>query len=591
MNLLFFFALLAAEPKLIPLPVSYDPGQGALVIRQGIDVTGDARVARRLARGWGVPLQADAPIRISVRITAGAGEAYSLTVAQDGVRIDAETSVGALHAAETLLQLSEREGEVWRIPACRITDRPRYGWRGLLLDVSRHFFPIADLERTIDGMAAVKLNVLHLHLIDDQAFRFESRRYPQLNRFGPYYRQEELRALVRYAEERGVRVVPEIDVPCHATAIVAALPELGSGPALEKPETRFGVFDACLDPSREEVYRFLAALFGEVASVFPDAFVHVGGDEGNGKQWAANARIAAFAKERGFGTQHDLQNYFLTRVETILRGHGRRMIAWDEALHPKLPPAVLLQAWRGPTAVAATTGAGRETLVSAGFYLDWNLPAAHAYLRDPAGHREPPDKLERFFARQEPQRKGAIEARRILGGEACLWAEMVTPRNLDLRLWPRLGAIAERLWSPAEVRDLDSLHARLSWLESYLPRVGPQPKESYRRELARLGISQSLADLLEPATFADRILLNRYDTASPMDQLADIVRPDSAAAREFNATPSRTALEAIPRPRDPEALRFWQQIQDALAGRALPVDPPRPEIRLAIRPGLSRLRQ
>ena len=248
-------------------------------------------------------------------------ESYTLEVAERQAVLKAPTTIGVLRGLETLLQLLDSDRDGYFIPAVRIDDRPRFPWRGLLLDVARHFQPIEVLKRNIDAMAAVKLNVLHWHLTEDQGFRIESKKFPRLHTLGSdgqFYTQEQARDIVAYARERGIRVVPEFDLPGHATAWLVGHPELGSAPGPYTIERRAGIFEPALDPTREEVYKFLDTFFGEMAALFPDAYMHIGGDENEGKQWDRNPQIQAFMKEKGIKDNHALQTYFNQRVFTIL---------------------------------------------------------------------------------------------------------------------------------------------------------------------------------------------------------------------------------------------------------------------------------
>lgn len=545
--------LLPLALPVIPAPVQTQSEPGELNLSRGIHLqAGDLREhAEAILRRRGLRLSAaGAPLRIEAG--AGTGESYRLRITPGGATITADSPAGARHGLHTFLQSIRGDA----VPSASITDHPRFAWRGLLLDVARHFLPVEIVERTLDGMAAVKLNVLHLHLIDDQGFRIESKRHPELTRRGSggrFYTQDEIRRLVRYAAAHGIRIVPEFDLPGHTTALLAARPDLASGPPPAAPETGFGVFDAALDPANEKVYEFLDSFLGEMAALFPDPYIHVGGDEVTGKHWDANPRIAAFRRARGFASNHHLQHYFMARVREILSRHGRKMIGWDEIVGPATPADVTIQAWRGAHAVLAAAQAGHPVIVSSGFYLDWNLPAAHAYGNRMDGTAaDPGDRMERFFAPRIPvKRKMLTEAERkqILGGEACLWSEMITASNIHFRLWPRLGAVAERLWSPAQQNNVEDLYTRLPALTQHLESIGVGVESQYQagmRELAGTaapGPLLALATALDPARYVERIRSRQYTTASPLNGLADRIRAESLAAREFNAAPTDQSLE------------------------------------------------
>jgi hexosaminidase len=414
------------------------------------------------------------------------------------------------------------------VPAVIIEDRPRFPWRGLLIDVARHFIPVDVLKRNLDGMEAVKFNVLHWHLSDDQGFRVESKKFPKLQQFasdGKYYTQAEIREVIGYARDRGIRVVPEFDMPGHTTSWFAAYPELASAPGPYQIERKWGVFDPAMDPSRESTYAFLDIFIGEMAGLFSDAYFHIGGDEVNGKQWNKNPNIQAFMRKRGFKTHGDLQAYFNQRLEEIVKKHGKLMDGWDEILHPDLPTDTVVQSWRGQKALAEAARKGYAGLLSHGYYLDLMYPAARHYESDP---------MEGEAASLRPQEKA-----RILGGEACMWAEFMTAANIDNRIWPRAAAVAERLWSPPEIKDPDDMYRRLEILSKYLDTIGLAHNAYYRQTLRRLAggkdspALQTLADVLEPVKGYARERTHEYENITPLDRLVDALHPESDAARHF----------------------------------------------------------
>ena len=267
----------------------------------------------------------------------GEDESYSLVITPTGAKLDAATTLGAMHGLQTFLQLVETGPEGFDVPAISIQDQPRFPWRGLMIDVSRHFIPIDVLKRNLDGMAAVKLNVFHWHLSDNQGFRVESKKFPKLQEMGSdgfYYTQDEVKDLIAYARDRGIRVVPEFDMPGHSTAWFVGYPELASTPGPYSIERKWGVFDPAMDPTSEHTYAFLDEFIGEMTKLFPDKFFHVGGDEVNGKQWDANPKIHAFMHAHGLKNNADLQAYFNTRIQKIVAKHGKTMEGWDGAGYP-----------------------------------------------------------------------------------------------------------------------------------------------------------------------------------------------------------------------------------------------------------------
>ena len=373
----------------------------------------------------------------------GQNESYTLDVTSSGATLTAPGPLGILHGFETFLQLVQSTPNGFAAPAVHIEDKPRFPWRGLMIDVSRHFVPLDVIKHNIDGMAAVKLNVLHLHLSDDQGFRIESKEFPKLHQLGSdglYFTQADIRDLIEYAVDRGIRVVPEFDMPGHATSWFVGYPEISSGSGPYSIERRWGIFDPAMDPTREETYKFLDKFIGEMSELFPDRFFHIGGDEVNGKQWDANPKIQAFMRAHQIKNNQELQQYFTVRVQKIVAKHHKFMVGWDEILGPGMSKDIVIQSWRGQASLAAAAKQGYRGLLSSGYYLDHMQTAAQYYAVDPMSG--------------DAANLGADEKSRILGGEACMWAEFITPDNIDSRIWPRTAAVAERLWSPAETQDV-----------------------------------------------------------------------------------------------------------------------------------------
>jgi hexosaminidase len=554
------FAAPADSPALMPMPLKLEVGAGALAIDQKFTISAglsDARLESALNRlvarlsrqtGMAIPrgkpaagarptLRVECAARGTLYPTLGEDESYQLAVTPEGALLKAATVDGALHGLETFAQLVEPGSSGFQAPAANIDDRPRFPWRGLLLDVSRHWMPVEVVERNLDAMAAVKLNVFHWHLSDDQGFRVESRRYPRLQQFGSgghYYTQAEIRAVVAYARERGIRVVPEFDMPGHTLSWFPGYPQLASGPGPFVIGGDFGVFDPVMDPSREETYRFLDGFIGEMSALFPDPYFHVGGDEVNGKQWNQSARIRAFAKQHRFQDTRHIQLYFSQRIRRILARHGKTMVGWDEILQPGLGSSTVIQTWRGRASLAESVRQGYRGILSWGYYLDHLSPASFHYGVEP---------LAGDAAQLTPE-----QTRRILGGEACMWAELVSAETVDSRIWPRLAAIAERLWSAQDVTDVDSMYRRLEAVSRMLEWTGIQHRSNYGPMLDRLSDNhfappvRVLADACEALGLGPRHA-NNITTETPFNRMVDAARPESESVRALELAAARVAAD------------------------------------------------
>jgi hexosaminidase len=454
-------------------------------------------------------------------------ESYSLEVTPSGARLHAATVVGAMHGLETFQQLVQSDATGYFVPAVSIRDTPRFRWRGLMIDCGRHFMPLDVIKRTLDGMVAVKLNVFHWHLSEDQGFRMKSRAFPKLTGMGSdglFYTQEQAREIVAYARERGIRVVPEFDIPGHTSSWFVGYPDLASGPGPFHIEREFGVFDPVMDPTRESTYKFLDTFIAEMAIIFPDHFMHIGGDENNGAEWRANPRIQAFMREHKLQDTAALQNYFNQRLLKLLEKHGKHMVGWDEILTPDLPKDIVVQSWRGFDSLAAGARNGYDSILSAGYYLNLMSTAAAHYMVDPL-----------------PQASGLSpeQQARILGGEACMWTEQTSPQDIDSRIWPRAAAIAERLWSPRDVDNVDDMYRRLAAESLRLEGLGlthiSQEAVSLRQLAMTQEISplQTLASIIEPVTFDERAQIQHPNQLTPLDQLVDSLPPDPPSRHNF----------------------------------------------------------
>ncbi|HXN93735.1 MAG TPA: family 20 glycosylhydrolase [Candidatus Acidoferrales bacterium] len=543
--------------NLMPLPAGAQSGTGSLGVDPSFSVafTGHTeprlerageRFLRQLARQTGLPLAfkpaktAKATLVIQADHASneiqdvGEDESYVLEVTATGAKLTAPTPLGAMHGLQTFLQLVDVSPGGFAAPAVTIHDQPRFPWRGLMIDSARHFIPLDVIRRNIDGMEAVKMNVFHWHLSENQGFRVESKKFPKLHELGSdnlYYTQDEIRDLIAYARDRGIRVVPEFDMPGHSTAWFVGHPELASGKGPYEIERRWGVFDPAMDPTNEKVYKFLDDLIGEMARIFPDHYFHIGGDEVNGKEWDANTKIQAFMKARGIKNNEALQAYFSGRVQKLVTKHGKTVVGWDEVLVPGVPKDIVIQSWRGQASLAQAAKQGYRGILSNGYYLDLGWSAARHYAVDPMSG--------------DAANLSAEEKQRILGGESCMWAEYVSPENVDSRIWPRNAAIAERLWSPQEVRDPASMYARLDFVSARLEWLGLTHRTAWRHMLQRLAGSASaeefaalrtLTDVIEPVKdyTRERTAPAAPTSGTPMNRVVDAVPLESDAGRRFN---------------------------------------------------------
>jgi hexosaminidase len=533
--------------NLMPVPANVQAGSGSLRVDSSFSVAlsgyGEARLdraverfLRQLAHQTALPLllkPGKDPKATLVIQTAhaskeiqevGEDESYVLELSASGAKLSATTPLGTMHGLQTFLQLVDVSPDGFAAPLVTAQDKPRFPWRGLMIDSARHFIPFDVIKRNLDGMEAVKMNVFHWHLSENQGFRVESKKFPKLHEWGSdglYYTQDEIRDLIAYARDRGIRVVPEFDMPGHSTAWFVGHPELASGKGPYGIERRWGIFDPAMDPTNEKVYKLLDELIGEMAKTFPDRFFHIGGDEVNGKEWDANPKIQAYMKAHGIKNNDALQAYFSGRVQKLVVKHGKAVVGWDEVLVPGVPKDVVIQSWRGQASLALAAKQGYRGILSNGYYLDLGWPAARHYAVDP---------MSGDAASLTPEEK-----QRILGGESCMWAEYVNPENVDSRIWPRNAAIAERFWSPQVVRDPASMYARLDFISARLEWLGLTHKTYYRQMLQRIAGSSS------PEEFA--ALRTLTDVVEPVK---DYTREKTAPAEPTSATPMNRVVDAVP---------------------------------------------
>ena len=491
-------ALAAADAiSLIPLPAHVQRMQGGFPLTAETVVVARSEQARQaadyfvaqLARTTGIrlhPVAAGGPHAVVFVIDPAAAadpEGYRLQVTTDHVTVAAPDSRGLFYGAVTLGQLVEAgSSRAARIPALRIDDAPRFPWRGLMLDSARHMQSIDQIKQLLDAMALHKLNTFHWHLTDDQGWRIEIRKYPKLTQVGGcripagdagidpatgqarpycgYYTQTQIRDLVRYAAQRHITVVPEIEIPGHAQAAVAAYPALGSVAGATRVSADWGVHSYLFNAD-EDTFRFLEDVLSEVVELFPGQYIHLGGDEAVKQQWRQSPRVQARMRELGIASEAELQGYFVKRLGTFLQAHGRRLIGWDEILDADLPADAAVMSWRGSQGAVDAVRKGHDVVMSPSTDLYFD------YLQTTSAS-EPPGRpaiigLQQVYGFEPvPPALDDDESRHILGLQANLWTEhMRTFARVEHALFPRVAAVAETGWTPKDRKDYAGFLSRL----------------------------------------------------------------------------------------------------------------------------------
>lgn len=513
---LLFAAILGnslfAQHNIIPSPVTYDGSSTSLVldkplyfevpqndplIMSGTRQMQDFLTEHKIA--WQANKNGKA-IRVSINKSAvqdQGKEGYMLEVKESGIDILANDAAGIYNAYQTLKQLIPVEttgGGPVKIPVCKISDYPRFGWRGLMLDVSRHFFSVEDVKQYIDKMAEYKFNVFHWHLTDDEGWRIEIKSLPKLTEagawrverhgkfgdtrpmpkpgekatYGGFYTQDQIRDVIKYAAERNITIVPEIDIPGHSMAALAAYPELSTKkePKFVNPGGKFAnwygdgkfemLIENTLNPADEKVYEFVDKVFTEVAALFPSEFIHMGGDECYHGYWERDPGVQAFMKKNGIQNSHELQSYFVKRVEKIISSKGKKMIGWDEILEGGLADGAAVMSWRGMKGGIEAAKLGHEVVMS---------PTTYAYLDYSQGDHSVENRiysdlyLETAYS-FEPVPEG-VDPSLILGGQANLWTEDVPTLPYAFYMtYPRAFAISESVWSQKQSKNLSDFIRR-----------------------------------------------------------------------------------------------------------------------------------
>lgn len=474
-----------------------------------------------------------------------AKEGYTLLI-DEHVNIKAFSEIGILNALESLAQLLNTYGQAAVLQKMEIQDWPSFPWRGMMVDVARHFIPLDIMKRNVDAMASVKYNTLHLHLSDDEGFRIESKKFPKLHEQGSngeYYTQAEMLDLIAYCKDRGIVVYPEFDLPGHSQSWFAGYPDLAAEKKVYHPGLRFNVpgdkpmnimtlmqlakngATPTIDPSKETTYTFLDGLLKEMKGIFgTGGYVHMGLDENNGVAWQKNPTIVKFMQTKGIKNTHALQTYFANRFSNIIEKNGYQPLAWEEAFDSSVSKNILIQLWRpgfmgSPLSPEEVANQGNKLISSRGFYLDVFMPAYYHYLND-----------DFTKANISPN---------LLGGESAIWAELVDASNFETRVWPRAAVIAERLWSDKNRVELGSMYERMFKLNRYLSWNGLNQITNYDRAISEFlnGYSnpgtEALIKVLAPVKGYKRIMaiMTKPEAlkTSAFGEMADILPIDAEA--------------------------------------------------------------
>lgn len=578
-------------------------------------------------------------------------ESYGLSVTEKNITLTANSETGIIYGLESILQLVKEEDGKWVLPELELNDKPRYAWRGVMIDVGRHWIPKDLILRNLEAMATVKMNVLHWHLTEYQGFRIESKTYPKLHEMGSggkFYTQEDIKEVIDYAADRGIRVLPEFDLPGHSTSWFVGYPELASAPGPYVLDTVFGVLKPVMNPTKDVVYDFLDGFFGEMANLFPEEYIHIGGDEVIPDHWNENPEIQNFMNNNEMDDFHELQAYFNSRIHKILIKHGKKMVGWDEIIHPDLPKEeIVVQSWRNDQALLEAVKEGNKAVLSYGYYLDYKQPAGDLYKVDPSvvpstidfdidstnwkgwesklyasgadlegdlylfGEGENLQGIKYFMGKPygltdiesegnfisfshetsfgqmsydikiegdsligtgtvsnvaikfKGKRKGGthmpngeplpkfekIEALTkeqedlILGGETCMWGEMVDDITLESRIWPRAAAVAEKLWSPKDyTADNEDMYRRLIVMDDRLEKLGIRHRASTEvliRNLVEepyIDPLRTLVNVLQEDKYFGRMVLYKPElyTTTALNRVVDAARPESYVAYNFN---------------------------------------------------------
>ena len=506
------------NPSVIPQPVQMEVGRGIFDLDADtrIVLTNPTNEVQQLTESWARPIRAtsgfnlqlvdtpsDAPSNtITLRLSPDAShpaEGYHLDVTSDAVTVEAKTPAGLFYGLQTLTQLlSGGHSSGWSVPVVQIVDAPRFAYRGMHLDVGRHFFPVAFVKKYIDLLAMYKMNKFHWHLTEDQGWRIEIKKYPKLTEIGAYrketvvgknferfdrpyvgdgqphggfYTQDEVREVVAYARARYIDVIPEIEMPGHATAALAAYPELACTDGPFNVPTTWGIFEDVFCP-KEETFQFLEDVLTEVIALFPSQYIHIGGDEVLKVRWKESELAQEVITREGLADEEELQSYFIKRIEAFLQAQGRRLIGWDEILEGGLAPDATVMSWRGMEGGIEAARQGHDVIMT---------PTSHTYfdyyqgdpVQEPLAIRglTPLEKVYGF--EPVPETLSAEDAAHILGAQGNVWTEyMATTDYVEYMVFPRMLALAEVVWSPQELRNWEDFVQRLPAQLQHLDTLG-----------------------------------------------------------------------------------------------------------------------
>lgn len=494
---------IAATYAIIPKPNSLTPAEGSFtfgnstLIYAGTGATPEARLfGEQLAPGTGLKLevkefQTTAPAAEGAVIMALdpalqqlGPEGYRLEITPVRATIGAYRPAGLFYACQTIRQLlppealaqSPATGVEWKIPCCRIEDSPRFSWRGHLFDVGRHFFTVDEVKRSIDLLALHKANVFHWHLTEDQGWRLEIKRYPKLtgvgawrtekdgSRYGGFYTQDQVRDVIAYATARHVNVVPEIEMPGHSSAVIASYPELGCTGGPYKVGSDWGIYKDVYCAGQERTYQFIYNVLDEVIALFPSQYIHIGGDECPKERWTTCPKCQARIKGENLKDEHELQSYFVKRIDKYLADHGRRLVGWDEILEGGLAPGAVVQSWRGTKGGVDAANSGHDVIMS---------PTSHCYL----DYSYATTSLEETYS-YDPITTELVgeKAAHVLGLEGNMWTEWVpNVQRYDFQVYPRMSALTEVGWTKQENRSWDDFKARMNQHENRYKVLGVVP--------------------------------------------------------------------------------------------------------------------